>query len=171
MKKLYLLLISLIITTTSYSADEFGKILENGILNLRKLLLERLAKTEELLKKGQSLAKQEDRMLARDPSEEDLAIIRGRRALGKRTEREAEELRKTLQRTDAALAHHAPVAHNCDNEMCGRPSTKHHPLVRCAKCKSSRYCDRDCQIADWAAGHSKVCTKKTKNNLEEKTAE
>ncbi|EJD35201.1 hypothetical protein AURDEDRAFT_175731 [Auricularia subglabra TFB-10046 SS5] len=31
------------------------------------------------------------------------------------------------------------------------------PLPTCARCKLARYCSRDCQRADWASGHKRIC--------------
>ena len=41
--------------------------------------------------------------------------------------------------------------HPCSNPGCNQPGTK-----SCASCGSSRYCCRDCQIADWAH-HKEEC--------------
>jgi hypothetical protein len=31
------------------------------------------------------------------------------------------------------------------------------PLKACSKCKTTKYCGRDCQLADWKAGHKNFC--------------
>ena len=49
-----------------------------------------------------------------------------------------------LKLMDPALAHVCAV--------CGKPA----PL-QCARCSAAAYCGRECQVADWRAGHKAVC--------------
>ncbi|CAB9498505.1 expressed unknown protein [Seminavis robusta] len=42
----------------------------------------------------------------------------------------------------------------CGNGGCRKKTTK-----RCDQCKCVGYCSRECQVADWKAGHKKVCNK------------
>jgi hypothetical protein len=35
----------------------------------------------------------------------------------------------------------------------------------CVECKAAYYCNRDCQVAHWKAGHKKDCVKKLKKRL------
>ena len=35
----------------------------------------------------------------------------------------------------------------------------------CVECKAAYYCNRDCQVAHWKAGHKKDCVKKLKKKL------
>ncbi|CAE6465397.1 unnamed protein product [Rhizoctonia solani] len=44
------------------------------------------------------------------------------------------------------------VMYRCS--LCGNPSAS---LKRCAKCKSARYCDEDCQKKHWKKGHKLTC--------------
>ncbi|KAK7050111.1 hypothetical protein R3P38DRAFT_2862004 [Favolaschia claudopus] len=49
------------------------------------------------------------------------------------------------------------VLRACDNLACGEIHERSR-LRRCSKCRSSYYCTRECQIADWRnGGHSKIC--------------
>jgi hypothetical protein len=43
----------------------------------------------------------------------------------------------------------------CALPSCQRSDVK---LMRCAQCEETRYCSRECQVADWKA-HRKVCDK------------
>jgi len=43
-------------------------------------------------------------------------------------------------------------------------------LNRCARCLQARYCSRDCQKADWKAGHQNIC-KKVRDNDEPTASE
>ncbi len=42
-----------------------------------------------------------------------------------------------------------------DCSECGARSLR--PLLKCARCKVTRYCDRDCQRRHWKMGHKFVC--------------
>ncbi|KAJ7766195.1 hypothetical protein B0H16DRAFT_1523338 [Mycena metata] len=44
----------------------------------------------------------------------------------------------------------------CHNMPCGKILRKGR-LKRCAGCQYAHYCDADCQLADWRAGHRLVC--------------
>ncbi|KAJ7481953.1 hypothetical protein FB451DRAFT_1237638 [Mycena latifolia] len=44
----------------------------------------------------------------------------------------------------------------CDNMQCGKICKKAE-FKRCSGCKSQHYCSRDCQVADWRAGHRADC--------------
>lgn len=43
----------------------------------------------------------------------------------------------------------------CSN--CNKPENPTTPLLVCSACKSKRYCNRDCQVSHWKAGHSREC--------------
>ena len=40
---------------------------------------------------------------------------------------------------------------------CANCKEKLKTLMSCAKCKKVRYCCRECQVADWKAGHKQLC--------------
>jgi hypothetical protein len=42
----------------------------------------------------------------------------------------------------------------CDR--CGAVTEK---LMRCSRCQQRRFCSKECQVADWKEGHSRVCGK------------
>jgi len=48
---------------------------------------------------------------------------------------------------------------------CGRKETIDIPLKQCSKCKQVRYCDKDCQSADWA-NHKSYCIEKEREMKE-----
>ncbi|KAK6980954.1 hypothetical protein R3P38DRAFT_3116885, partial [Favolaschia claudopus] len=55
----------------------------------------------------------------------------------------------------------------CDNLACGEIHERSR-LRRCSRCRSSYYCTRECQIADWRdGGHSKICESFTALTLNE----
>ncbi|KAJ7120728.1 hypothetical protein C8R43DRAFT_1034063 [Mycena crocata] len=45
----------------------------------------------------------------------------------------------------------------CDNLQCSRIRDSRR-YARCAGCRGAYYCSRDCQTADWRAGHKQLCT-------------
>ena len=54
----------------------------------------------------------------------------------------------------------------CDN--CGRPERE---LKACGRCKLTRYCSKECQVAHWKTGHKRFCEptedrKPSSNSLE-----
>ena len=42
----------------------------------------------------------------------------------------------------------------CSNTGC---EVSGESLKACGRCKMARYCERDCQVAHWKAGHKKDC--------------
>jgi hypothetical protein len=40
---------------------------------------------------------------------------------------------------------------------CGTPKTTRRPLHACSQCHTTHYCNRDCQMKHWKAGHKRVC--------------
>src|SRR5690242_1064431 len=47
---------------------------------------------------------------------------------------------------------------NCGQQGSSSPA-RSSPL-RCGRCRSVWYCNRECQLADWKAGHRSVCSPK-----------
>ncbi|KAJ7618792.1 hypothetical protein FB45DRAFT_932473 [Roridomyces roridus] len=45
----------------------------------------------------------------------------------------------------------------CGHIECTSPMKTDDDLMRCARCRSSFYCSKECQSQDWAAGHRKLC--------------
>ena len=52
----------------------------------------------------------------------------------------------------------------CNNEACSKRTTtgvggetRTVKMKVCSGCKQRHYCSRECQLADWAVRHSKVC--------------
>jgi hypothetical protein len=37
------------------------------------------------------------------------------------------------------------------------PANSSYRVMDCQKCRARRYCCRNCQVADWEAGHKKEC--------------
>ena len=54
------------------------------------------------------------------------------------------------------------IRENCANCML---SLGHGTKMCCVECKAAYYCDRDCQMAHWKAGHKKDCVRKLKKKL------
>jgi hypothetical protein len=46
--------------------------------------------------------------------------------------------------------------YKCVREACGKPETKQTPHMSCGRCKVSRYCSRECQVAHWK-DHKAIC--------------
>lgn len=44
-------------------------------------------------------------------------------------------------------------------DMCGKSSCAEEAELQCAKCKTIRYCGRDCQTWHWKNGHKLMCFK------------
>ena len=67
---------------------------------------------------------------------------------------------------DGALSVFAPleraIRESCANCML---SLGHGSKMCCVECKAAYYCDRDCQMAHWKAGHKKDCVRKLKKKL------
>ncbi|KAJ7467497.1 hypothetical protein FB451DRAFT_1560696 [Mycena latifolia] len=53
----------------------------------------------------------------------------------------------------------------CDNMECGEIALSRE-FKCCATCQSSNYCSKECQVADWHAGHRDVCRILRSNRLE-----
>jgi hypothetical protein len=47
-------------------------------------------------------------------------------------------------------------------ESCSYCGANNPNLKACSKCRVTKYCGRECQLADWKAGHKKVCGEATK---------
>ncbi|KAJ7337699.1 hypothetical protein DFH08DRAFT_877340 [Mycena albidolilacea] len=54
----------------------------------------------------------------------------------------------------------------CDNVECSA-MRKDDELLRCTACRNAFYCSKECQAADWASGHRKLC-KNALNRIHEK---
>src|SRR5579883_1157552 len=50
--------------------------------------------------------------------------------------------------------------HTCANTACGKTSNKITHF--CSRCRDKFYCNKDCQLADWRAGHKTICIVKKK---------
>jgi len=51
----------------------------------------------------------------------------------------------------------APPIRRCNR--CDKQEGSEHHLLECMRCKLVVYCNRECQVAHWKAGHKKVCGK------------
>ncbi|KAJ7171025.1 hypothetical protein C8R46DRAFT_1087524 [Mycena filopes] len=49
------------------------------------------------------------------------------------------------------------AARACDNLDCGKVVADSSEIICCGMCRSTHYCSRACQAADWRAGHKNVC--------------
>ncbi|KAJ7708652.1 hypothetical protein B0H17DRAFT_1191167 [Mycena rosella] len=54
----------------------------------------------------------------------------------------------------------------CDNLECPEIRTDD-ALSRCASCQNAFYCSKPCQVADWTAGHRKLCASPRNNHHKE----
>jgi hypothetical protein len=55
---------------------------------------------------------------------------------------------------DKKNAKQSPKTGSCTN--CGNEDLKME-LMKCSQCKMAEYCSKECQVADWRAGHKKEC--------------
>jgi hypothetical protein len=60
--------------------------------------------------------------------------------------------------------------YKCVREACGKPETKQTPHMTCGRCKASRYCSRECQIAHWKE-HKAICKIVSSNRPKSKLME
>jgi len=52
---------------------------------------------------------------------------------------------------------------------CGTPKTTRRPFKLCSQCHTTHYCNRDCQMNHWRAGHKREC-KRLQKEHEKKNA-
>jgi hypothetical protein len=57
---------------------------------------------------------------------------------------------------------------NCYNPSCDRTDTTDARFQTCSKCKSVKYCSRDCQVAHWKERHKSECKNLIKHKEEYK---
>ena len=55
------------------------------------------------------------------------------------------------------LQHKGPPTPPRACDKCGRPESHQNKLQRCSRCQQTWYCNRDCQLNHWKAGHKKIC--------------
>lgn len=48
---------------------------------------------------------------------------------------------------------------------CGEEETDELKLLRCAQCKTARYCSKECQKANWRAGHKQLCKSRSADSV------
>ena len=65
---------------------------------------------------------------------------------------EHEDAIKYLKELDEEEGKTTPTLPCC--ATCGTPKTTRRPLKICPKCRTVRYCNRDCQMTHWKAGHN-----------------
>ena len=48
----------------------------------------------------------------------------------------------------------------CVHKRCAGCGKEGDGRMECGACKGPRYCSKECQVADWKAGHKSACVKK-----------
>jgi TPR repeat protein len=62
---------------------------------------------------------------------------------------------ENLNRLDKQEGKTTPTLPCC--ATCGIPKTTRRPLNACSQCHTTHYCNRECQMTHWKAGHKRVC--------------
>jgi TPR repeat protein len=68
---------------------------------------------------------------------------------------EHENAIKNLKLLDQQEGKTTPTLPCC--ATCGTPKTTRRPLHACSQCHTTQYCNRDCQMNHWRAGHKREC--------------
>eukprot|EP00053_Salpingoeca_punica_P008536 m.76503 g.76503 ORF g.76503 m.76503 type:complete len:377 (+) comp14641_c3_seq5:151-1281(+) len=61
---------------------------------------------------------------------------------------------------DASPTKPEPELHKCSSVACGNMETQPSLFKLCSRCKTARYCSRECQKEDWTSGHKAQCVEK-----------
>jgi TPR repeat protein len=80
---------------------------------------------------------------------------------------ENEEAIQNLKGIDQQEGKTTPTLPCC--ATCGTPKTTRRPLNACSQCHTTNYCNRDCQMNHWRAGHKREC-KRLQKEHEKKNA-
>jgi len=80
---------------------------------------------------------------------------------------EHENAIKNLKMVDEQEGKTTPTLPCC--ATCGTPKTTRRPFKLCSQCHTTRYCNRECQMNHWRAGHKREC-KRLQKEHEKKTA-
>jgi TPR repeat protein len=75
---------------------------------------------------------------------------------------ENEEAIKNLKIIDQREGKTTPTLRCC--ATCGTPKTTKRPLNACSQCHTTHYCNRDCQMTHWKAGHKRACKRLQKEH-------
>jgi len=75
---------------------------------------------------------------------------------------ENERAIKCLQHLDQQEGKTTPTLPCC--AACGTPKTTRRPLNACSQCHTVHYCNRDCQMTHWKAGHKRACKRLQKEH-------
>jgi len=65
---------------------------------------------------------------------------------------------------------HREHAHGCFNPQCTTKIADASYLKTCARCKTAKYCSKDCQLNDWNK-HKKICTEQQSNETQANQAQ
>lgn len=71
--------------------------------------------------------------------------------------------REELDRNHPLIRIEIGIRKNCAQCRADLPEGKQ---SCCVECKAAYYCNRDCQVAHWKAGHKKECVRKLKKRVE-----
>jgi len=80
---------------------------------------------------------------------------------------EHEKAIKWLKNLDEAEGKTTPTLPCC--AACGTPKTTKRPFKLCSQCHTTHYCNRECQMNHWRAGHKREC-KRLQKEHEKKNA-
>ena len=78
---------------------------------------------------------------------------------------EDEDAIENLDLLDQEEGKTTPTLPRC--AFCSRPESTALPLKKCQQCHTARYCNRECQMTHWKAGHKRECKQQKEHQKKE----
>lgn len=87
----------------------------------------------------------------------------------------ASKVKGLSRRISTSSAARKVLVERCSEESCKKTTCSEKgqskPLMICSKCKSTRYCSRECQLKHWAGGHKSECRQQSVGKTHASTGE